>query len=211
MGLSTPGNQQKEQEKTKDNEQDNCFRICEHCLRLLESRVEMQDSRTYRPPITLYYEKIRELRQEISPDIPMYSKMVNSLYEGNSIFTITDASALRGKIGRVAEHIDNISKAILALQFQPGCREEALKKAVRLACVQYIKEELLSLPPLPVEDEIKKLQEKRRRETEQRIERERRLALEAYEKYELVGSMSHVGSNNVTPAKSSSSATGVCI
>lgn len=67
-----------------------------------------------------------------------------------------------------------------------------------MACVKYIKDEMLSIPPIPVEEEIRKIQEKRRKETEQRIERERRLALEAYEKYGLVESntMVHGGNSN---------------
>lgn len=38
-------------------------------------------------------------------------------------------------------------------------------------------------PPLPVEDEIKRIQTRKKQETARRIERERRLVLETYEKY----------------------------
>lgn len=142
----------------------------------------MQDIQSYRPPITMYYDKIQQLKKDISPDTATYKKMINSLYDGDSIFTLADASALRAKIGHVAEKIDAYSKAILTLEFQRGSREEALKKSVRLACIQYIKDEMLSLDPLPLESEIMERQEKRKRETEQRIERERRLAMERWEK-----------------------------
>lgn len=135
----------------------------------------------------MYYDKIEQLKQDIYPDTKMYTKIVSRLYDGDAIYTLADASALRAKIGRVAEGIDAYSKAIMGLHAPAGSREEALKKSVRLACIKYIKEELLSLDPLPLEAEIKRLQDKRRQETEQRIERERRLALEAIEKYELVG------------------------
>lgn len=163
------------------------FRVCEHCLHLLNNRKEMQESRTFRPPVTIYYEKIEQLKRDIEPDTRMYEKMIDRLYEGDSIFTLADASALRAKIGRVAESIDAYSKSILSLQCPAGSREEALKKAIRLASIRYIKEDLLTLQPLPLEEEIKRLQVKRRMETEQRIERERRLALEAIERNELVG------------------------
>lgn len=166
---------------------DEPFRICEHCLRLLNTRKEMQDSRTYRPPVTLYYEKIEQLKREIAPDTKMYEKIIDRLYEGDSIYTLSDASALRAKIGRTAELIDAYSKYILSLQCPAGSREEALKKAIRLACIKYIKEDLLTLRPLPLEDDIKRLQEKRRTETEMKIERERRLAMESIERNELVG------------------------
>lgn len=174
---------------SEDNNEkpDEALRVCEHCLHLLSNRKEMQDSRNFRPSVTLYYDKIEHLKQDIFPDTKMYSKIVSRLYDGDAIYTLADASALRAKIGRVAEGIDAYSKAVLSLSAPPGSREESLQKAVRLACIKYIKEELLSLDPLPLETEIKRLQDKRRQETEMRIERERRLALEAIERYELVG------------------------
>ncbi|XP_031627875.1 rabenosyn-5 [Contarinia nasturtii] len=166
---------------------DEPFRICEHCLHLLNNRKEMQDSRTFRPPVTLYYEKIEQLKRDIAPDTKMYEKIIDRLYEGDSIYTLSDASALRAKIGRTAELIDAYSKSILSLQCAAGSREEALKKAIRLACIKYIKDDLLTLSPLPLEDDIQRLQDKRRMETEMKIERERRLAMEAIERSELVG------------------------
>lgn len=163
------------------------FRICEHCLRLLNNRKEMQESRTYRPPVTLYYEKIEQLKRDIAPDTKMYEKIIDRLYEGDAIYTLADASALRAKIGRTAELIDAYSKSILSLQCPVGSREESLKKAIRLACIKFIKEDLLTLSPLPLEDEIKQLQDKRRMQTEMKIERERRLAMESIERNELAG------------------------
>lgn len=117
----------------------------------------------------------------------MYTKIVDRLMDGDSIYTLADATALRAKIGRTAELIDSYSKGILSLQYEHGNREAQLKEAVRLACIKYIKEELLSLSPLPQESTIQQLQAKRKQETEMRIERERRLAMEAIERYELSG------------------------
>lgn len=165
--------------------QPNAIRSCDHCLWLLETRQEMHESRTCRPPITQIYNDIQQLKKKVMPDIEMYLKIVNSLYEGESIFTLNDASALRGKIGQIAEAIDILSKRILALPCEPGTREESLKKSIRLSCIQLIKENMLSLPPLPKEDEIRQIQERKRMETEMRIATERRLAMEAYEKYGL--------------------------
>ena len=176
-----------EPEPTDSKKPEEPFRICEHCWHLLNNRKEMQDSRTSRPPITLYYEKIEQLKRDIEPDTKMYEKIIGRLFDGDAIYTLADASALRAKIGRVAEMIDAYSKKIQSLKCPEGSREEALKKAIRLACIKYIKEELLTLSPLPLEDEIKRLQEKRRMETELKIQRERRLALEAIERNELVG------------------------
>lgn len=171
--------------KSKDERLNN-IRICDHCLRLLETRKEMHDSRTCRPPTSVIYDEIQQLKKTILPDIEMYLKIIESLYSGDSIFTLADASALRGKIGQVAEMMDLKSKKILLQPCQEGSREDTLKKSIRLSCVQFIKERMLSIPPLPGEAEIKKIQEKKRMETEQRIETERRMALEAYEKYGLL-------------------------
>lgn len=183
--VTTPTNDQTNPFDDKDT-----LRVCDHCLYLLENRKEMQDSQSHRPPITVYYDKIQELKKSIEPDIPMYTKMIASLIDGDSIFTLADASALRGKIGLAAEKIDSYSKAILLLPCAQGSREEALKKSVRLACVKYIKEEMLSLNPLPAEEEIRERQRRRKMNAEQRIERERRLMEQAMERYELTGSTS---------------------
>uniref|UniRef100_A0A182JMS6 Uncharacterized protein n=2 Tax=Anopheles atroparvus TaxID=41427 RepID=A0A182JMS6_ANOAO len=187
------------------------FRVCEHCLHLLMNRMEMQDSRVDRPPISRLYERLQRERGDIEPDIPMYRRILDSLYEGDVIFRLSDASALREKIGRAAERLDNISKTVLALPFAPGSREEALKKTIRLACVSYIKERMLSIPPLPVEEEIKKIQVRRRQETARREERERLLALEAYERYELLqagnADPSSASYNNGSSSSSSTAST----
>uniref|UniRef100_A0A336MSC3 CSON006457 protein n=1 Tax=Culicoides sonorensis TaxID=179676 RepID=A0A336MSC3_CULSO len=171
--------------QVKHDEEPDTLRTCEHCMRLLLNRKDIIETRVATHPIKKYYEKVQEIRKEIEPEIPIYNKIINSLYEGDSIYTIQDASALRGKILREAERIDDISKRILAIASPQGSREESLKKAIRLSMIRYIKEQLMNIPEIPLEDEIKKLQTKRTQELKQRIERERRLALEAYERYEL--------------------------
>ncbi|XP_017838683.2 rabenosyn-5 [Drosophila busckii] len=162
--------------------EDRAIRLCQHCLWLLDTRQDMQESRTCRPLLAQVYEQIRQLQQDVTPDLEMYQKIVNSLHEGETIFTLADAGALRGKIGQVAEQIDLRSKRILTIHSEPGSREEALKKAIRLSCVQAIKERMLSLPPLPDEALIRQIQERKRMETEQRILTEQRMAMEAYER-----------------------------
>lgn len=147
----------------------------------------MQDGRTYRPPISLYYEQIDKIKADLQPDRNMYEKIVSRLYEGDVIYTLADATALHAKIARMAELIDAYSKRIMNIPSPEGSRAEQLKKCIRLACIQFIKEELLTHSALPQEEEILRLHKKRKQETEQRIERERRLALEAIERNELVG------------------------
>lgn len=199
----TTSSQLEEKDKLSEkDDQENDIRCCDHCLHLLESRKEMHDSRTCRPPITLLYANIQDLKKQIFPDIEMYLKIRDSLCEGESIFKLADASALKGKIGRMAELIDLNSKKILLLPSVDGSREQSIKKNIRLACVQFIKEEMLSIPQLPVEEEIQRIQAIKKRETEERIEREREMALKAFEKYGLT-------ENSPSRANNGESASGV--
>lgn len=153
------------------------------------------------------YEQIRQLQKEVTPDLDMYLKIINSLNDGDTIFTLADAGALRGKIGQVAEAMDMRSKRILAIFCEPGSREEALKKAIRLGCIKTIKDRMLSLPPLPDEEYIRQMQERRRRETEQRILTEQRMAMEAFERRNQAAKMA--GGSAPGP-ESGSFAQGVC-
>lgn len=186
------------------------MRICDHCIHLLDNRKEMQDSRTYRPKIVEIYEKIQNLKKEILPELPVYMKIINSLYEGDSIFTLQDAGALRTKIGRGAELIDTLSKSITLIPCEEGSRNENLKRAVRMECIRLIKDDLLSIPPLPVNEVIEKIRAQKKQEIEMMIERDRRLAREAIEKYDLGGSrnVQHLHSES---SSSSSSVTGVSV
>jgi len=179
-------------------EPEDTIRMCEHCLHLLETRKEMQDGRLAKPFITKLYDRIETLKKEVMPDIAMYEKIIKSLYKGDSVYTISDASALRGKIGSIAELLDDLSKKALTLKAQQGSREEALHKSLRMAVIKFIKEYMLELPQIPVEDEIKKIQQKRVMELNQKIERDRRLAQEAFEKYDICGDISYPATSSKT-------------
>lgn len=159
----------------------------------------MQDSRASRPVITNLYERIEAIKKEVGPDIQMYEKIIMSLFEGNSIYTLGDAGALRGKIGHAAEILDDLSKKVLSQKSAKGSREESLQKSLRLAAIKFIKENMLSLPPIPLEDEIKKIQQLRISEHNKKIDRDRVLAQEAFERYDLSG-------NSGFPATSAKSA-----
>lgn len=179
-------------------EPEDSIRLCSHCLHLLENRKEMQDSRSSRPIITILYEQMKTIKKEVFPDIRMYEKIIDSLYEGNSVYTLNDASLLRIKIGRSAEILDELSKRVQAQKTSKGSREEALQKSLRLAAIKFIKENMLSLPAVPEEEDIKRNVATRLVELNQKIDRDRRLAQNAFEKYDLSG-------NSGFPAASSNS------
>lgn len=157
------------------------------------AKCRRQDSRTYRPPICELYDRIERIKLAARPDCQSYDKVVGSLLAGDTIFTLADAQALRQRIGVCAEQLDALSKRILQLnrpatgsgtQAQDNATPSAerLQRFVRLACVQYIKEQMLALEALPTAEEVARRQQQRREETERRIERERRAALELWER-----------------------------
>lgn len=204
MSIINPQHEQRKPDPNSDiilKEPEDSIRLCEHCLHLLETRKEMQDSRLARPIITKLYDRIETLKKEVMPDITMYEKIIDSLYTGDSVYTLADAGALRGKIGATAEALDDLSKKVLTLKCVQGSREEALQKSIRMAVIKFIKENMLSLRPIPVEEEIKKIQQKRIMELNQKIERDRRLAQEAFEKYELSGNLGHPATSSTASPK----------
>lgn len=204
MSIINPQHEQRRPDPNSDiilKEPEDSIRLCEHCLHLLETRKEMQDSRLARPIITKLYDRIETVKKEVMPDITMYEKIIDSLYTGDSVYTLADAGALRGKIGATAEVLDDLSKKVLTLKCAQGSREEALQKSLRMAVIKFIKENMLTLRPIPVEEEIKRIQQKRILELNQKIERDRRLAQEAFERYELSGNSGYPAASS-TPSSS---------
>lgn len=191
MSIINPSLEKPEIDTSTENiilkEPEDNIRLCFHCLHLLENRKEMQDSRSARPNITKLYDRIETIKKDGWPDLGMYEKIISSLYDGDSIYSLSDAGALRGKIGHMAEVLDNLSKEVLSLKCAKGSREESLQKSLRLATIKFIKENMLTLSPIPLEEEIKKIQQKRIVELNQNIERDRRLAQESFERYDLSG------------------------
>lgn len=169
-------------------EPEDSIRLCSHCLHLLDNRKEMQDSRIARPLMMNMYEQIEAIKKEVIPDLYMYEKIIQSLYDGDSVYMLADASALRGKIGHSAEIIDDLSKKVLGQKSAKGSREEALQKSIRIAAVKFIKENMLTVTPIPCEEEILRNKQKRVTELSQKIERDRLVAQEAFDRYNLGGS-----------------------
>lgn len=189
-------NPERSETNSKDNETPSKepvdqIRLCEHCLHLLETRKEMQDSRSVKPMITKLYDRIESIKKEVMPDLLMYEKIVNTLYLGDSVYTINDATLLRGKVGKMAEILDSLSKDMIQIKCQKGSREESLQKSIRLGCIKFIKENMLSIHPIPLEEEIRKIQEERIFKLSHTIERDRRIAQEAFERYDLGGTSSN--------------------
>lgn len=65
--------------------------------------------------------------------------MCQSLFDGETTYNLTDVNKMRGRIGKLAEGIDLLSKQIIAFPAEPGTRQARLQTAIRQAAAHYIK------------------------------------------------------------------------
>ncbi|KAG5336562.1 RBNS5 protein, partial [Acromyrmex charruanus] len=153
------------------------FRVCTHCINLLDAR-EMQKAKQFDKPIVCeFYEKMKEYMSEASQHLAMYNKMWESLKEGETTYGLEDAQSLRVKLAKLGENIDATSKRILVLGVKKDAtdsqealgQELRLYQMVRTSAMIFLKEELLTLQPLPSIEEYAVLQEERQKRIEARI------------------------------------------
>ncbi|XP_015600809.1 rabenosyn-5 [Cephus cinctus] len=159
------------------------FRLCIHCKNLLDARERLK-LRQFDKPITCqFYEKMRSYMEEATRYVSMYNKMYQSLSEGESTYNLRDAQILRSKIAKIGENIDTISKKILTFGVKDAENpvqglELKLHQMVRASAVIFLKEQLLSLPAIPTEEEYQTLQTARQQRIEARIEYQKQLEME---------------------------------
>ncbi|CAK1545128.1 unnamed protein product [Leptosia nina] len=150
------------------------LRLCEHCYNLVELRKQMQESRNAKTALMTSYEQMQSLMDQARPSVAMYEKMCQSLFDGETTYNLQDVNAMRGKIGKLAEGIDLLSKQIVTFAGEPGTRQAKLQNSIRQAAVNYIKEELLSLRKLPTESRIEEVRKERYERAQRQVELERR-------------------------------------
>ncbi|XP_063378369.1 rabenosyn-5 [Cydia fagiglandana] len=149
------------------------LRLCEHCYNLIELRKQVQESRNAKTALVQAYEQMRGLMDQAKPAVAMYEKMCQSLFDGESTYNLSDVNAMRGRIGKLAEGVDALSKHIAAFPAEPGTRQAKLYASIRQAATSYIKEELLSLRKLPTEAQIEEVRRQRYERAERQIQKER--------------------------------------
>jgi rabenosyn-5 len=97
---------------------------------------------------------------------------------------LEDAQSVRVRLAKLGENIDATSKRILILGGKKNTQEELqetqerevrLYQMVRTSAMIFLKEELLTLQPLPSVEEYAALQEERQKKIEARIAYERQL------------------------------------
>ncbi|KAL1117229.1 hypothetical protein AAG570_004556 [Ranatra chinensis] len=160
------------------NSRDNCMRLCEHCISILERMEQMKEMQTKKPIISQFYEKLAEYRRQADEHYSVYIRMCESLNAGESTYNLQNAQVINVKLLKLAESIENISAKLAVLGTKdtdapPQGQALRLQMAVRSAAVGYLRNQLLRLPPLPTEQQFEEMQEKRRREITARINEEK--------------------------------------
>jgi len=164
---------------TKTGEQH--FRLCIHCKQLLDTREKVKESRMLKPIISQFYERLRSYQAEADELVVMYIKMCQSLNSGESTYNLTEAQILRVKLLKLAESIDSLSNKIAILgtkdvENPPRGKTLQLQQMIRTAATSYLKEQVVALPTLPTDSQLKALQDRRRQEVSARIQQEKLLA-----------------------------------
>ena len=166
------------------------FRCCSYCKILLSHRDTQMDLATSEPIISQFYVKLREYVQMGEEMSPQYISMYDSLMAGETTYHSSDVKMLRVKLLKVAENIDLMSKKIQALgseNLPEGIakpRRFVLQDHVRRSAVNFIKETLVGLPSLPSDEELVKIQERRKEDIAKKIAEERKRAEEARAKFQ---------------------------
>ncbi|XP_059471197.1 rabenosyn-5 [Neocloeon triangulifer] len=139
------------------------FRVCMPCYERLEHRTQKVASKTARPIICQFYDKLQHLQADASVLLAEYNKMHSSLCSGESMYDLRDAQMTRLKLVQLAEQIEHTSKSILILgtksneESAPRGRTLRLQQSVRASASNFIRDNLMGLPTLPSEMELKDL------------------------------------------------------
>ncbi|XP_047000673.1 rabenosyn-5-like isoform X1 [Schistocerca americana] len=126
------------------------LRLCVHCKQLLEAREKLKENRSQKPIISQFYERLASYIKEADEMAEVYFKMCESLQCGETAHTPEEAHILRGKLLKLAENIDSLSKKITILgtkdvENPPKGKSLQLQNMIRVASVAYLKEKLLGL------------------------------------------------------------------
>jgi rabenosyn-5 len=165
-----------------------CFRVCQYCKNLLDARERLKARHFEKPVVYQFYNKMHTQIQEANRFIEIYYKMWNSLNEGESTYNLRDAQVVRGKIAKIGDSIDIISKRIATLiniadNSAASLKQEyRLNQMVRTTAMIYLKNELLRTPPVPSEEEYETIKKERQERIKARIAYERQLEEEQMEK-----------------------------
>ncbi|XP_043268340.1 rabenosyn-5 [Venturia canescens] len=165
---------------------DQNFRLCVHCKDLLDARERLKARHFMKPVMTRYYDEMRNSMEEATRFMAMYNKMWESISDGETIYDLRDAQILRMKIAKIGENVDSTSKRILALGTMdtenssngPRPQNPRLYHMIRTTAMIFLKEQVLTIPSLPSEEEYAEIVAKREARIQERIAFDKQLEME---------------------------------
>ncbi|VDM69099.1 unnamed protein product, partial [Strongylus vulgaris] len=153
-----------------------CLRVCGSCMTDLSRREQMMEQRN--PPILAeQYETLDRMIAETSAMVPSYTRMADSINNGETMYTLAAAEQLRSRLLHKQREIDGLSKKIVdeAESDKCGVKEAQLRKNIRFACLQTLQGMVTSMVSLPTEQQYEKLVENHKKEVAKQIEESRSL------------------------------------
>ncbi|KAK6748059.1 hypothetical protein RB195_000963 [Necator americanus] len=161
-------------QKTTGKDANECLRVCGSCMADLSRRELMMEQRN--PPILAeQYETLDRMIAEASAMVPSYSRMADSINNGETMYTLAAAEQVRGRLLQKQRDIDSLSQTIAAEAENERCgvREAQLRKNIRFTCLQTLQGMVLSMVSLPTEQQYEKLVEAHKKEVAKQIEESR--------------------------------------
>ncbi|KAL6739660.1 hypothetical protein Aduo_013091 [Ancylostoma duodenale] len=151
-----------------------CLRVCGSCMADLSRREQMMEQRNP-PALAEQYETLDRMIAEASAMVPSYSRMADSINNGETMYTLAAAEQLRCRLLQKQRDIDCLSQSIVAEAENERCgvKEAQLRKNIRFACLQTLQGMMSSLVSLPTEQQYEKLVEAHKKEVARQIEESR--------------------------------------
>ncbi|RCN53502.1 FYVE zinc finger [Ancylostoma caninum] len=151
-----------------------CLRVCGSCMADLTRREQMMEQRNP-PALAEQYETLDRMIAEASAMVPSYSRMADSINNGETMYTLAAAEQLRCRLIQKQRDIDCLSQSIVAEAENERCgvKEAQLRKNIRFACLQTLQGMVSSMVSLPTEQQYEKLVETHKKEVARQIEESR--------------------------------------
>ncbi|PIO67042.1 hypothetical protein TELCIR_11223 [Teladorsagia circumcincta] len=140
----------------------------------LSRREQMMEQRN--PPVLAeQYETLDRMIAEASAMVPSYTRMSDSINNGETMYALAAAEQLRSRLLQKQRDIDSLSQSIVAEAENENCgvKEAQLRKNIRFACVQTLQSIMSSLVSLPTAQQYEKLVEVHKKEVARQIEESR--------------------------------------
>ncbi|KAK6028412.1 FYVE zinc finger [Ostertagia ostertagi] len=151
-----------------------CLRVCGSCMADLSRREQMMEQRNP-PALAEQYETLDRMIAEASAMVPSYTRMSDSINNGETMYALAAAEQLRSRLLQKQRDIDSLSQSIVAEAENENCgvKEAQLRKNIRFACVQTLQSIMSSLVSLPTAQQYEKLVEIHKKEVARQIEESR--------------------------------------